>query len=223
MQAQYFKVPLGLAIVWSFSASATQDRIIISGMHLDSGTKTCGLFELDATTRVVKPVLLSEDCRCAAWLDLNLSPDGKHAIAHRTCMEGLKDDLELIDLIAGTMSPLGEHLWKAAFSPDGKWIAALENGPRGISKTVLIDRNDRSRRRELGGTSDVEAVWSPDSRYILHVNQTACAWQHPLSLEVIDIQGGKRSIVPNSECKVPSHFIGWVSNEVGEITNLGRT
>ncbi len=205
-----------IEFVRSFAVSAQQDRIVVSGLRSEGGGGMCGLFEFRLPSGGLRPLLLSADCHCgSSWSDLGLSPDGERVISHRSCVNGFKDHLEFIDLVGKTTSLLGEKLWKAAFSPDGKWIAALENGPNGVSKTVLIDAKDPSRRRDFGGTSDVEVVWSPDSRYILHVEQKSCSWQHPLSLEIIAVETGKRSIVPNSKCKVPSHFIGWVGSDIG--------
>lgn len=208
---------LNFESVVSFAVSAQQDRIVVSGTRSEGGRQTCGLFELRVPGGELRPLLLSADCHCGSpWSDLSLSPNGARAFVHRRCLDGFKDRPEFIDLLSKTTSLPGEDFWKAAFSPDGKWIAALEDGPNGISKTVLIDAKDSSRRRDLGGTSDVEIVWSPDSRYILHVEQRSCPWQHPLSLEIISIETGRRSIVPNSKCKVPTHFIGWIGGNLGK-------
>ena len=108
-------------------------------------------------------------------------------------------------------------MWGASYSPDGKWIAALQLAPPGHSKTILIDRQDFSRRRDLGGSEDDEVVWSPDSRTLLHaVYRPACPSRNPLALETIDIETGKRFIPKESICNAGAgRDIGWVSTKIG--------
>ena len=54
--------------------------------------------------------------------------------------------------------PMGSDLWVGSYSPDGKWIAALELVPPGQYKTILIDRMDFSHRLDLGASADSEVV-----------------------------------------------------------------
>jgi hypothetical protein len=69
--------------------------------------------------------------------------------------------LVLLDLAKGSMAKIEGQLSGGSFSPDGKWIAALQlRDLKAPSKTVLIDRNNLASRRNLGGVNDAEGVGS---------------------------------------------------------------
>jgi hypothetical protein len=152
-----------------------------------------------------------------------ISPDGSKMLVPRG------DGLAIIDLPTGTAVPLGSGLGQGAWSPDGKWIAALQLDPRHewprprLSRTIRIDAHDFSLRRDLGGESDHDTIWSPDSRYLLYSEWSARCPGHnaidpgptPLTLFTTDIETGKRSAVKESQCKVNAYMKpGWVSLDV---------
>lgn len=163
----------------------------------------CGVFELSVPSGNVRQILQQPDCDAASsWAYLSLSPDGERAVAthnHR---------LELIDLVHGTTKPFGDGLLMATWSPDGKWVAALENGGR--ERTVLMDASNFVRRRILG-TSDLE--WSPDSRYLLGWKKHDLCGPDLGTLQMIDIENGKVTAINSSRCRVNQATTGWLSTE----------
>lgn len=122
--------------------------------------------------------------------------------------------MELIDIVHGTAEPLGENLFVAAWSPDGKWLAAVERGERG--RTILMDAKNLSQRRILGNS---ELDWSPDSHYLLGMKQQDRCGPYSGTLEAIDIETGRRTTVESSRCQVNQATTGWVSGEIA--TQLG--
>jgi len=204
----------GFYAIGHFAVSRQEDKVVFGGSSQDrAGKKTCGIYEVSLLAGNLRPVVETSDCRAGSpWRVLDLSPTGAEALV-------LTDrHLALVDLEPGTITPLEGQLWGGSYSPDGKWIAALElAGPRVPSRTILIDRKDHNHRLDLGGLNDDEVVWSPDSRLILHcVPRPACPSQSPLALETLDVQTTKRSIIKSSVCNVgSSRQIGWVRNDVG--------
>lgn len=194
-----------------FAVSRREDMILFGGARLDAGSKTCGIFELDLLDGNLRPILQTTDCKAGSpWRVFDLSPNTPEALI------SADRRLALLDLVHGKVTPLGSELWVGSYSPDGKWIAALELGPPGRSRTILIDPKDFSRRRDLGGSNDDEVVWSPDSRFLLHaVYRAACPSQNPLALETLDVETGKRFTLKNSICNAGSgRVIGWVSSKI---------
>ena len=196
-----------------FAVSRREDLIAFGGARRDAaGTTTCGIYKYAMPSASPQPIVETSNCRAGSpWRVLDISPTTEEALilANRR--------LARLDLISGAISPLGSQLWGGSFSPDGKWIAALDlGGPSTPSRTILIDPKDSDRRRDLGGLNDDEVVWSPDSRFILHaVPQPACPSQNPLALETIDIETGKRAVIPNSVCNTGlTRQMGWVRNDI---------
>jgi Tol biopolymer transport system component len=204
----------GIAAVLGIVVSPRQDRILFTG---SAGTSlTCDLFEIGTSGSGFRRLLPDFGCGIS-----QLSPDGTKMLIQRS------GELSVVSLSDGTAVSLGNGLWKGAWSPDGKWIAALHLDPQTgkpvprHSTTMRIDANNLAERVVLGGTGDVETVWSPDSKYLLYSE-----WKPPCpdkgndpSLVVMDVATGKREIVKGSRCKVNSYrYVGWVSLDV-----LGET
>jgi len=168
-----------------FVVSPREDKIVLAGLRLEGRQYACGLFDLAMPKGEPRRAFDKATC----WSPDSLSPDGQTGVGNSGW------DLVLVDFATNTTRPLttGERLTRSRWSPDGKWIsAARHESPR--IRTVLIDPSDPSRRRELGGTNDGEGViWSPDSRYLLHITR----------------QSG-------SECKFagPGAGIGWLSTTI---------
>jgi WD40 repeat protein len=148
----------------------------------------------------VKAVSLPKDKH--RWMDLSISPDQKRAVATHC------GTVELIDLDLGTIRSLGDEFFIAAWSPDGKWLAAVEKGERG--KTVLMDAKTLSRKRVLG-TSELD--WSPDSHYLIGFKSCDSDFG---TLEAVDVETGLRTVIESSRCVVNQATTGWVSNDVLE-------
>lgn len=193
----------GVDDVHSFAVSTREEKIVFSGRYNNGEDMGCGLFELVlATQRISKVFEGTPDCGyVSAWLHISLSPDGLRAVAVR------KHRVELIDLVTGATKSLGDGFSEAAWSPDGHWIAAFEDGSQ--EKAVLIQTEGLSNRRMLK-TSGVQ--WSPDSKYLLGFRGGGCGlFAYSGSLEMVDILSGKRTTIKSSKCKVNQSTTGWVT------------
>ncbi len=184
---------------------------MISGQYhlsLDGG---CGIFEINLSDGKVRKVLDNPACLApgsqgyfAAWLNISLSPDGQKAVAIR------KHRLELLDLTRATVRALGDDFVEAAWSPDGKWIAALRN--RGDEWTTVLMGTSSFIVRRIIGNSDVK--WSPDSRYLLAGKEDDDCEDSLGTLEAVDIENGKRTTIDSSKCKINEVTTAWVSNGI---------
>ena len=201
-------------VIRSFALSTRQDTLVISGRRVDQDETQCGFFEIFLPSGTIKQILKT-DCRYR-WESfvLSVSPDGSQATA--TVGDGMDRAFhrELIDLVSGTTKSLGSDFPPGVWSPDWKWIAVLEN-----HKLFLVDAHDPSKRRSLGSTTVIEPEWSPDSRYLL-LRKFAlfkCGIyfdDEPATLEILDINSGKRSTIHSSECQLSTGSTGWLSNEI---------
>jgi hypothetical protein len=146
------------------------------------------MFELTLASGSMRKVLDNPDCKyLSAWQSISLSPGGERVVAVR------KGHLELVDLAAGTIRSLGDGFYKAAWSPNGLWIAALEY--RGRYRTILIDTSSFERHRELPNSN---VVWSPDSRYLLAGRESFGCNPEWGSIGMMDVESGKLSIIRSS-------------------------
>jgi len=187
------------------SIGSSENKVVVSAGSLDSAghldEKSCGIYELTLVTGKVRKILSNSDCKYkSSWTSISVSPDGEQFVAvHET-------RLMLMNLETGAVRSLGDGFYKAAWSPDGSWIAALEYGGR--SRTILLDTSTFSKRRELPKSG---MVWSPDSRHIVVVGQQSRCGEDSGTLELIDIENGKVSPVKGTACKVTSAIIGWLN------------
>ncbi|HXA06448.1 MAG TPA: hypothetical protein VNY30_16500 [Bryobacteraceae bacterium] len=199
---------VGLDSVSGLVIMPSGDRILFTGRSWN-GNVVSNLFEIGSSGgdfKVLLPRFGAVD---------GVSPDGSKVLAQ------LVDGLAIIDIATGAAVPLGKGLWKGAWSPDGRWIAALQLDPESeqprprLSRTILIDAHDFSQRRDMGGESDVEVCWSPDSRYLLYSETQRFCSGTGVSLLTMDIESGKRATVKESKCIVKGRQkIGWVSLDV---------
>ena len=192
----------------SIAVSARQDKIVFSGKSGRGNQAACGVYELTLANGKLRPVLRQTDCLpSTSWTDLTLSPDGENALSIH------EHALELIHLTDGTTKFLGDGFVVAAWSPNGRWIAARRN--HGGEETVLLEANSFSPRRTLPPST---AQWSPDSRYLLSYRKhLVCGW-YSGTLEMIDVETGKRSAIRSSSCQIDEFMgaVGWLSDEVLE-------
>ena len=195
-----------------FAVSQGEDLVVSGGSKGNYPARSCGVYEIRLPAGDVRAAIETSDCRAGSpWRVLSLSPERTEALisANRS--------LALLDLAKGSITKIEGQLSGGSFSPDGKWIAALQLGdPKAPSKTVLIDRTTLASRRDLGGVNDGEVVWSPDSRFLLHaVYRPACPSQNPLALETLEVQTGNRSLIKDSICNSgSSRQIGWVRSDI---------
>lgn len=189
----------GLAPIYAIGAS--EKNIVVSGRYKKSGLpSTCGVFELTLATGALRKVIDNPDCTfVGAWQSISLSADGDRAVAVR------KNKLALIDVATGVIKPIADGIFRAAWSPDGRWIAALEYG--GGDRTFLIDASTLVKRRDLPSS---EVIWSPDSRHLMAVDQSPRCNPDYGTLQQMDIETGTKSTIQNSTCMVDDSRIGWV-------------
>jgi hypothetical protein len=204
-------VPAQSRTTW-VRVSQGEDLIVFGGAKGSYPAGSCGVYEIGLPAGDVRAVVETSDCRAGSpWRVLSLSPEKTEALI------SVNRSLALLDLAKGTITKIEGQLSGGSFSPDGKWIAALQLGdPNAPSKTALIDRNNLSSRRDLGGANDGEVVWSPDSKFLLHaVYRPACPSQNPLALETLEVQTGTRSVIKESICNSgSSRQIGWVHSDI---------
>jgi len=130
-----------------FSVSQGEDLVVSGGSKGDNyPARSCGVYEVRLPSGVTRPVIETSDCRAGSpWRVLSLSPEGTEALI------SANHSLALMDLRQGSITKIEGQLSGGSFSPDGRWIAALQLGdPKAPSKTVLIDRTDLASRRDLG-------------------------------------------------------------------------
>ncbi len=200
-----------------FAVTHDGRNIVISGNHRGEDGIKCGLFEITVSTGAARHVLAADCNYHWSWSDLAISPEGDRAVAsYGNTHTDHNYRLDLIDLARGTTKSLGD-LDRATWSPDGKWIAAIEWSRK---RLILLDANDSSRRRDIGST--IEVAWSPDSRHLLiwTWHFLKCGFfidvEPPASFEVLEVATGKRSLIPSSQCQLIGGPIGWVSSDVGK-------
>lgn len=194
-----------------FAVSQSEDLVVFGGAKGNYPAGSCGVYEIRLPAGDIRAAIETSDCRAGSpWRVLSLSPEKTEALisANRS--------LALLDLAKGSITKVEGQLSKGSFSPDGKWIAAIQINNPNPPKTILIDRSDLMKRRDLGASEDSEAVWSPDSKFLLHaVYRPACPSQNPLALETLEVQTGNRSLIKESICNSgSSRQIGWVRSDI---------
>jgi hypothetical protein len=186
--------------VYSFAVSNDGDHILFSGAdpHEDNDL---GLFELTEPEGKVRMIYRQSDQRPQSqWMNLSLSQDDEKAV-------GSHDGrVELIDIAKGSAEPLDAAFFQAAWSPNGKWLAAVEKGQRG--RTIVMDAKTLIRWRTLGSS---ELNWSPDSRYILAVEPCG---PYSGTLNATSIESGKKTVIESSHCRVNQATTGWVRSDI---------
>lgn len=194
----------------SLAIAPDESRIFISGAYRNGGQTECGIFELETATGTVRTVPVSGKPDCDylhTWHNLSLSPDGRRAVAFRKV--DVEPEIFLINLESGAVTSLGWG-WRAAWSPDGRWIALLD-----VDNVVtILDATEPSRKERFGRTESNELTWSPDSRYLLLWNPCLRALGYFGTLEALDARTGRTESIASSRCSVDLMTTGWVSEEV---------
>ncbi len=197
----------GLTLASSIAASST--KIVVSAAYLTDGgpVSRCGLYELMLSSGDVHEIVSNSDSDCkyiSSWTSISLSPDSRRIVAVR------KHRLELIDAETKVVQSLGDGFYDAAWSPDGRWIAALgDNGDH----TVLIDALTLTKRKTLPPS---EIIWSPDSGALLASRLRLRCPPDFGTLELIDIESGKTSIIRSSNCQISMLVFGWINVATGQ-------
>ena len=152
-------VPGSESLSGRMAISEQQEDLVFAGKYRNG--LVCGIFELKLSDGSVRPVLETKDCDDALTrTDISLSPDSKRAVAIH------KRSLEIIDMATGTSRKIGDNFQAAAWSPDGRWIAASQYSSLN-ARTTLFDANTLAVKRTLATSTVFRVSWSPDSRFLL--------------------------------------------------------
>ena len=179
-------------------------KLILGGSFERHGPRQCGIFELDPPSGNVRTLMQGALGYCGGAI----SPDGKHAA------RAPENHLSIVDLDTGANHSIAGGFSRPTWSPDGRWIAAI-HGKENSKSIVLIDPTDTRYRKNLGWTDDSEAIWSPDSKYLLVGKPQRGCGAFLWSLEIIDVATGKRSEVKSAHCEIRvSNTTGWLDSEV---------
>jgi hypothetical protein len=179
---------VGLGNLLNLTVSREPGKFFVSAWSMRSGTLERGDFEIDSNAGVFRPLRLSKP---PDWGG-PISPDGKteiHTSGH---------NVSLIDLATGTSVAIGTDIKWPEWSPDGRWIAAVVR-----DAGVIIDPRNPSEKRHLGN-ADGPMIWSPDSKYLLLQKSQISCWPtlYGVSLEVLNVETRKRSVIKSSHCNV---------------------
>ena len=175
------------------------------------GAGECGVFEINPNTGIFRTLRsgVFPDCGGAAG---PVSPDGIRVLH---TVEANAGRLTVLNLQTSEIHGVGGTMTSASWSPDGRWIAAIKGKSR-ISSIVLFDAADTSRERILGRTMGGRLDWSPDSKYLLVAKPEAMCGPDLWSLEVIEVETGKRTDVKSAHCEIFETNTGWMDlNSVG--------
>jgi hypothetical protein len=199
----------GFIAVWHFTMSG--DRIFVSGSLNMEARIECGTYLITPDSESPLRLLAGAFPECGGGGG-EVSPDGRRVLSHSG------GDVALVDLKSGKPQIVSglrdlkrdDVTWKgqAAWSPDGKWIAAFRDG-----SVTLVDANTL-RLRKIGRASGIIG-WSPDSRKLLvSKSQLSClAYLYFESLAVIDLETGKENIIKSSHCNIVGGWVGWIDPE----------
>jgi Tol biopolymer transport system component len=189
------------------AASSDESTLVVSGSHGTGTARSCGVFKVTLPTGTVQQVLTASECGyLSSWAHPSVSPDGERLLAEHN------HRWELVTLSNSATQFLNDKTWMAVWSPDGKWIATLRDLKH--TKLVLLDATDISRTRELG-SADGGLYWSPDSRFLLlYKDQLTCGLKETYSIQILDLDTGRRRIPRSAHCAIWGGLGGWVSNEI---------
>jgi WD40 repeat protein len=169
--------------------------------HNDAGLHTsCGLYEMSLSTGDIRQIVPGSDCNyLSLWDKISLSPDSRKFVAVR------EHRLEVFDTETKAVRSLGDGFDLVGWSPDGRWIAALEASGH---HTILFDDVTFDRRRTLPET---QAVWSPDSRSLTVYSGHWWCFGDLGTLGLLDIASGKRIAIQSSTCQISGFVFGFVN------------
>ncbi len=196
--------PAGLVGAFAFTVSSDETRVLISGQIRNANVAGCGVFDIRLADGATRQILNAGSCQSYnfehSWTSLSLSPDSSQGVAVRG------NRLLLFHLNSAATRVIAEGIEQAEWSPDGRWIAALDTHGR----TELIDVGDFKTKRTLMRSS---VQWSPDSRYLLRVKvcRPQIAVNPVMTIEALDISTGQALTIESSRCTVDNGATGWIS------------
>jgi hypothetical protein len=205
VRASELKGSAGFRSSYGIAVALDIDRLVISGSFKDGPVGSCGIFELGLHDGHVRQLLKSADCSLEeAHRSISISPSGQRAVTI------YKRSLQLIDLTSGALATLGAGFQSAAWSPDGRRLAAVENSSE--QSTIIFETTHFTREKTLPNS---ELGWSPDSRFLLGLKGSFFCGSELYSLQTIDVITSRGSTVGNSLCQLVGGPVGWVRADVG--------
>jgi WD40 repeat protein len=140
---------------------------------------------------------------------IDISPDMKRASIVSGDGRIRPLEIRVLDLESSGQSVI-KGVRGGYWSPDGRWMAVIRDG-----RLELLDAATLQRKRELGSV-EMMGVWSPDSRYLLFFkSQFSCAATlYGRSLEVLNVESGKRITIASSHCDVVAGALTWLDASI---------
>jgi WD40 repeat protein len=190
-----------LSKVAHMAVSLSSGRVFVAGWT----ASLCGYFEIDPSAGVLHTLRAGPSVDCGRALG-PVSPDGKYAVS------ASGNQLGLLDLVTGAfqaikgMTEVGPCTW----SPDGKLLACIRDGRIAVVDIIT------SQVRNIGGSGNGRAEWSPDSKSLLVFrDELSCKpTLYGASLAVVDVKTGQRSWVKSAHCNITGgSYYGWVDRE----------
>lgn len=189
--------------IWSLTVAQRTGRLLVWGTRTADGEVECGAFEIDPIAGRVRTLWRGTVGDCGG----PVSPTSSlmlHSVGNR---------LDLVDLSSSSIQTVlrARAPVPASWSPDGRWISAVQDG-----SLLLIDAKDTSRRQKLGRSASDTGAWSPDAKRLLFIkSQFSCfATLFFQSLEVLDVQTRKRTWVKAAHCSILVGPVGWLDRGV---------
>jgi hypothetical protein len=197
----------GFHTIWFVSGPLPSGRLIVSGWSKTLGRGECGAYEIDPKTGQSDAMLIGTHPSCGGGAGV-VSPDSRRLLTYSS------GELRVVDLVTGTSELIGKAGGFGAWSPDGRWLAGfLERA--GSRELVLIDAVNFAKRRGLGiAPANGRPVWSPDSKELLVERSQSRCGDLLSSLEVVNVESGRRTPVPSSKCEIYTGIAGWVDGSV---------
>jgi len=196
---------IGTGELSCLTVSQTSGRIIAAGWSWTHNQG--GIFEIAPGTATSRPLAAGSPSLCGGPGGL-LSPDEKQAVVKAGKQLGL---LNVETRAARTLKGTSVDM-QCAWSPNGQWIAGVRNG----QITLIGAEENTPGPRNLGASGDGPVQWSPDSKFLLlRKSQLSCIPSlYGESLEVIDVETGKRTPIRSTHCRILSGAYGWIDRDV---------
>jgi hypothetical protein len=197
---------IGVGELWCLTASRGTGVLTLSGMSWSLNRS--GVFQIDPRTASSRALPPGSPSPCGGSGGV-LSPDGAQALVRGGKELGVKAmTTGAISEIKGASSGA-----QGSWSPDSRWVAVVRDG-----SATLVDTKDVTRRRRLGSIGHGPLIWSPDSRYLLLRKSTfSCGFGNEGgSLEVVNVETGKRREIGSSHCGVTAGTLGWIDKTLAQ-------
>jgi hypothetical protein len=197
---------VGVGELWCLAVSRATGVITLSGMSW--ALNRSGVFRIDPRTATSRAAPSGSPSACGGSGGV-MSPDGGRAVVPDGGQFGLEVmKTGAIRLIKGAGTGA-----QSSWSPDSRWIAVVLDG-----SATLVDASDVTRRRRLGSTGHGPLIWSPDSKYLLlRKSGFSCGFGNEgESLEVVDVETGKRREIKSSHCGISAGTLGWLDRSLAQ-------